>query len=111
MKTSVIYYEEELQFAWLTVSLNTMQLTPCGKQLPLFSAFCGIIFSVVFLCSLFRLFTFYSLNLFPINNNNEKKTMMCYQKLFCNLYKFVGKSMNSIKWMETKVVATFFFSV
>lgn len=52
----------------------------------LFFALCGVL-SVVFLCSLFTLFTFYSLNLFP--NNDNKKTMRCYQKLFCNLYKFV----------------------
>lgn len=57
--------------------------------------FVVLFFSVVFLCSLHTLFTFYSLNLFP--NNDKKKTITRYQKLFCNLYKFVWKSINSIK--------------
>lgn len=73
-----------------------MQLTQTVASF-LFSfsfALSGILLSVVFLCSLYILFTFYSLNLFP---NNDKKNIRRYQKLFCNLYKFVSKSVNSIK--------------
>lgn len=55
----------------------------------------GIILLLCF-CFLFILFSFYSPNLFP-NDENKKKTIRHNFKLFCNLYKFVWESINSIK--------------
>lgn len=82
-------------FDWLALNFSLLQMRCSWPLLPLFClvhffAFCGSILSV-----LYSVFTLYSLNLFP--NNDNKKTMRCYQKLFCNLYKFVWKSINSIK--------------
>ena len=52
-------------------------------------------FLLFFLCSLSHCLLFIHLIYFLITIT--RKTMRCYQKLFCNLYKFVWKSINSIK--------------
>lgn len=90
------------QFAWLALQLqstaNKIKLTFCGKQLPLIAHFFSFFFFALwyssFCCiSLFTLFTFYSLNLFP-NNDNKKtnemlpKAVLQFVQVCLKLFKF-----------------------
>ena len=88
VKCGFFYRYKVPQFHWPAVSLvsvaHEMQLKCRGKQLPLFCRF--VRFAFFFSSAI--LFTFSPLNLFP-SKIMGKKNKKCYQKLFCNLYKFV----------------------